>query len=78
MLYLFYPMKTYFIIIAVIKRFNLANVMRLSDSIPLGCPYPDDYLYARPYPDQRSSRGWLVDMINKFVLSQHIYIYKSL
>ncbi|RZF45226.1 hypothetical protein LSTR_LSTR012649 [Laodelphax striatellus] len=42
------------------------NASRQSESVPLASNLADEELYARPPPDARSPRGWLVDLINKF------------
>ncbi|XP_065223298.1 probable ubiquitin carboxyl-terminal hydrolase FAF-X isoform X3 [Planococcus citri] len=48
------------------NKFHTVNAMRPSETISIGQTYPDDYLFARPALDTRPSRGWLVDMLNKF------------
>lgn len=35
--------------------------------MPPGSDIPDEQLYARPPPDSRSPRGWLVDLINRLI-----------
>ncbi|XP_039296311.1 LOW QUALITY PROTEIN: probable ubiquitin carboxyl-terminal hydrolase FAF-X [Nilaparvata lugens] len=48
------------------NKFHTYNAARQSESVPLSSNMADEELYARPPPDARSPRGWLVDLINKF------------
>ncbi|KAK0096487.1 hypothetical protein PV326_005319 [Microctonus aethiopoides] len=48
------------------NKFHTFNAARMSESVPPGSNIPDEDLYARPPPDPRNPRGWLVDLINKF------------
>lgn len=47
------------------NKFHTFNAARMSESVPPGSNIPDEDLYARPPPDPRNPRGWLVDLINK-------------
>ena len=47
-------------------RFHTSNATRPSETVPPGSCLDDD-LYARPSLDSRTPRGWLVDMLNKYV-----------
>lgn len=51
-------------------RFNTVNIAKVSETVPLGTDIPEEELYARPCRSM-VPRGWLVDLINRFVL--HIY-----
>lgn len=55
-----------------VSRFHTFNAVRVSETVPPGSDIPDEELYARPPPDSRSPRGWLVDLINRYIL--YIYI----
>ncbi|XP_033356836.1 probable ubiquitin carboxyl-terminal hydrolase FAF-X isoform X1 [Bombus vosnesenskii] len=48
------------------NKFHTFNAARVSETVPPGSDIPDEQLYARPPPDSRSPRGWLVDLINRF------------
>ncbi|CAG5097169.1 Similar to Usp9x: Probable ubiquitin carboxyl-terminal hydrolase FAF-X (Mus musculus) [Cotesia congregata] len=49
------------------NKFHTFNAARISESVPPGSSnIPDEELYARPSPDLRNPRGWLVDLINRF------------
>ncbi|XP_015113730.1 probable ubiquitin carboxyl-terminal hydrolase FAF-X isoform X2 [Diachasma alloeum] len=48
------------------NKFHTFNAARTSATVPPGSNIPDEELFARPPPDPRSPRGWLVDLINKF------------
>jgi len=55
------------------SRFHTFNAVRASETVPPGSDIPDEELYARPPPDSRSPRGWLVDLINRYIFYIHIY-----
>lgn len=38
-----------------------------SESVPPGSNIPDEQVFARCPSDSRQPRGWLVDLINKYV-----------
>ncbi|KAK6195512.1 hypothetical protein SNE40_000926 [Patella caerulea] len=46
-------------------KFHLYNGTRPSDTAPSGTPVTEETLFARQ-TDQRTPRGWLVDLINRF------------
>ncbi|KZC06489.1 putative ubiquitin carboxyl-terminal hydrolase FAF-X [Dufourea novaeangliae] len=48
------------------NKFHTFNAARVSQTVPPGSDIPDEELYARPPVDSRSTRGWLVDLINRF------------
>ncbi|XP_012278998.1 probable ubiquitin carboxyl-terminal hydrolase FAF-X [Orussus abietinus] len=48
------------------NKFHTFNAARVSETVPPGSNIPDEELFARPPPDSRSPRGWLVDLINRF------------
>ncbi|XP_024944100.1 probable ubiquitin carboxyl-terminal hydrolase FAF-X isoform X6 [Cephus cinctus] len=48
------------------NKFHTFNATKVSETVPPGSNIPDEELYARPPPDSRSPRGWLVDLINRF------------
>ncbi|XP_054272313.1 probable ubiquitin carboxyl-terminal hydrolase FAF-X isoform X2 [Macrosteles quadrilineatus] len=48
------------------NKFHSFNASRTSESVPPNSTVPDEDIYARPPPDSRTPRGWLVDLINKF------------
>ncbi|XP_076659536.1 ubiquitin carboxyl-terminal hydrolase-like faf [Halictus rubicundus] len=48
------------------NKFHTFNAARVSETVPPGSDIPDEELYARPPADSRSTRGWLVDLINRF------------
>lgn len=61
------------------SRFHTFNAVRASETVPPGSDIPDEELYARPPPDSRSPRGWLVDLINRYIFYTYkcvFYIYK--
>ena len=51
-------------------RFHTFNAARVSETVPPGSDIPDEQLYARPPPDSRSPRGWLVDLINRLIINK--------
>jgi hypothetical protein len=50
-----------------IFRFHVFNGGRQSESVQPGCHLQEDELFARPLPDLRAPKGWLADLINKYV-----------
>jgi len=55
------------------NRFHLFNCTKHSDYIPeIGIN--DFDLYARTPPDSRAPKGWLVDLLNKYVTSGKLII----
>ncbi|XP_076235119.1 ubiquitin carboxyl-terminal hydrolase-like faf [Calliopsis andreniformis] len=48
------------------NKFHTFNAARDSETVPPGSDIPDEEVYARPPPDSRTPRGWLVDLINRF------------
>lgn len=58
-------------------RFHTFNAVRVSETVPLGSDIPDEELYARPPPDARSPRGWLVDLINRYFFLSLLHVCKS-
>lgn len=45
------------------SRFHSFNASRSSEKVPLDSP--DEEIFAKPGPDFRNARGWLIDLINK-------------
>ncbi|XP_022918953.1 ubiquitin carboxyl-terminal hydrolase 9X [Onthophagus taurus] len=48
------------------NKFHTFNASRSSETAGLGSNLSEEELYARPLNDLRTTRGWLVDLINKF------------
>ncbi|XP_066261614.1 ubiquitin carboxyl-terminal hydrolase 9X [Euwallacea similis] len=48
------------------NKFHSFNSLRQSESAGPGCNLSEEELFARPSPDPRNPKGWLVDLINKF------------
>ncbi|XP_049853945.1 probable ubiquitin carboxyl-terminal hydrolase FAF-X isoform X1 [Schistocerca gregaria] len=48
------------------NKFHAFNSSRQSETVPPGSNIPEEELFARPPPDSRACRGWLVDLINRF------------
>lgn len=48
------------------NKFHTFNANKPSDTVPPSANLSEEELYARPLPDFRSPRGWLIDMINHF------------
>ncbi|XP_046668911.1 probable ubiquitin carboxyl-terminal hydrolase FAF-X isoform X3 [Homalodisca vitripennis] len=48
------------------NKFHSFNASRVSETVPPNSTLADEDIYARPPPDSRTPRGWLVDLINKF------------
>ncbi|XP_034939757.1 probable ubiquitin carboxyl-terminal hydrolase FAF-X isoform X2 [Chelonus insularis] len=48
------------------NKFHTFNAAKVSETVPPGSNISEEELYARPPPDPRNPRGWLVDLINKF------------
>ncbi|CAH0386901.1 unnamed protein product [Bemisia tabaci] len=46
------------------NKFHSFNASRSSEKVPLDSP--DEEIFAKPGPDFRNARGWLIDLINKF------------
>lgn len=60
-------------------RFHTFNAARVSETVPPGSDIPDEQLYARPPPDSRSPRGWLVDLINRLINdTNNLFIFYTL
>lgn len=61
-------------------RFHTFNAARVSETVPPGSDIPDEELYARPPADSRSTRGWLVDLINRWIdkmINSDKYLFKQ-
>ena len=48
------------------NKFHTFNASRQSETVTPACNLSEEELYARPMNDLRSTRGWLVDLINQF------------
>ncbi|XP_063224287.1 probable ubiquitin carboxyl-terminal hydrolase FAF-X isoform X9 [Bacillus rossius redtenbacheri] len=48
------------------NKFHTFNSARPSETVPPGSNIADEDIFARPPPDSRTPRGWLVDLINRF------------
>ncbi|CAG9771327.1 unnamed protein product [Ceutorhynchus assimilis] len=48
------------------NKFHSFNSSRQSETAGPNCILSEEELYARPSPDLRNPRGWLVDLINRF------------
>jgi len=48
--------------------FAIFNSVEHSDYVPLDVPINEFEIFARTPPDSRAPRGWLVDLLKKYVI----------
>lgn len=57
----------FFLLMFFYGRFHLFNCARHSDYTTSEIATNDFHIFARTPPDSRAPRGWLVDLLNKYI-----------